>query len=82
MENRYNTLIINRKTYYSEEDYFQAIGNAINMLQKNDYTIVIPRRECDFTMLEYNYGDPQMGTAMPIWLTPEEEESVEYREGF
>lgn len=80
MENRYNTLVIDRKSYFSEEDYFQAIGNAIDMLQKNDYTIVIPRKECNFTMLEYNYADPQMGTAMPVWLTPEEEETVKYED--
>ena len=48
------------------------------MLQQNDYTIEIPRRECDLTIIHYNYADPQMGTPLPIWLTPEEEETVQY----
>lgn len=76
MENRYNTVVIHREKYRTEDEYFQAIGAMIDMLQKNDYTVVIPRRECNFTMLDFNYADPQMGSPLPVWLTPEEEEQI------
>lgn len=75
---KYNSLVIGRNNYRTEDEYLLAIGSAIDMLQKNDYTIEIPRRECNLTIIHYNSGDPQMGTPLPIWLTPEEEESVQY----
>lgn len=77
-EKRYNTLTLSANHYRTREEYYTAIGRAIDMLQQNDYTIEIPRRECDLTIIHYNYADPQMGTPLPIWLTPEEEETVQY----
>lgn len=79
-ERRYNTLVIARDNYRTEDAYLLAIGKAIDMLQQNDYTIEIPRKECNITIIHYNSGDPQMGTPMPVWLTPEEEESVNYED--
>lgn len=78
MENRYNTLCIARHNFTTEDEYLLTIGKAIDMLQQNDYTIEIPRRECAITIIHYNYADPQMGTPMPYWLNPEEEETVDY----
>ena len=37
MENRYNTLIISREYYRTDDEFNLAIGEAISMLQKNDY---------------------------------------------
>lgn len=79
-EKRYNTLTLSANHYQTREDYYTAIGRAITILQENDYTIEIPRRECDLTIIHYNYGDPQMGTPLPVWLTPEEEETVVYED--
>ena len=79
-EKRYNTLVLSADNYRTREEYYTAIGRTITILQENDYTIEIPRRECDITIIHYNSGDPQMGTPLPIWLTPEEEETVIYED--
>lgn len=79
-ERRYNTLVLSADHYRTKEEYYTAIGRIISILQENDYVIEIPRRECDITIINYNCGDPQMGTALPVWLTPEEEETIIYED--
>lgn len=79
-ERRYNALVLSADHYRTREEYYTAIGRTISILQENDYVIEIPRRECDITIIHYNCGDPQMGTALPVWLTPEEEETVVYED--
>lgn len=81
MNKRYESICITRKAYRTDADYKAAIGELITLLQQNDYTIVITRREFDAVLIQYNYADPQMGTPLPVWLTPEEEETVQYEEG-
>lgn len=73
MENKYNTLVISRESYRTDGEFKIAIGEAILMLQKNDYIIEIPRREGDMVIIHYNYANPEFGTPMPVWLTSEEE---------
>ena len=78
MENRYNTLIISREYYRTDDEFNLAIGEAISMLQKNDYLMEIPRREGNMVIIHYNYPAPEFGTPIPIWLTSEEEEKALY----
>lgn len=78
MENRYNTLVISREYYRTDDEFNLAIGEAISMLQKNDYVIEIPRREGNMVIIHYNYAAPEFGTPIPIWLTSEEEEKALY----
>lgn len=79
-ERRYNALVLSADYYRTKEEYYTAIGRTISILQENDYVIEIPRRECDITIIHYNCGDPQMGTPLPVWLTPEEEETIIYED--
>ena len=76
MENKYNTLVIDRDSYRTDDEFKNAIGETILMLQKNDYLMEIPRREGNMVIIHYNYAAPEFGTPIPIWLTSEEEEKI------
>ena len=82
-EGKFNTLTLEKSNYednysVSEDDFKKAIGEVLLLLMKNNY-IAIVRQECnDFVIIEYQYANPEYGTALPYWLSWSEAETVVY----
>lgn len=73
-----NSIVICRDKYDSQEEFENAIKDAVMVLLDNDYimTVRYDEKGLGIVAIEYNYGDQTFGDAYPYWLTPEEWESV------
>lgn len=73
-----NSIVICRDKYDSQEEFENAIKDAVMVLLDNDYimTVRYDEKGLGIVAIEYNYGDQTFGNAYPYWLTPEEWESV------
>lgn len=73
-----NSIVICRNKYDSQEEFENAIKDAVMVLLDNDYimTVRYDEKGLGIVAIEYNYGDQTFGDAYPYWLTPEEWESV------
>lgn len=76
--NKVNSIVICRDKYYSQEEFENAIRDAIMVLLNNDciMTIRYDEKGIGIVAIDYNYGEQEFGDAYPYWLTPEEYESV------
>lgn len=76
-----NQLVVCNDDYKNKEEFENAIKDAILVLLNNNYimTIKYDDKELGIVVIEYDYADVGIGTPYPIWLYPEEEESVVYR---
>ena len=73
-----NSIVICRDKFKTEEDWKNAIKDAVMVLLENDYIMTIRYDEKGFGIvsIDYNYADQSFGDAYPYWLMPEEWESV------
>ena len=73
-----NELVICRDTYESQEEFENAIRDAIMVLLNNNYimTVKYDEKGLGIVAIEYNYAKQEYGDAYPYWLSPEEWESV------
>lgn len=73
-----NELVICRHKYNSQEEFENAIRDAIMLLLNAEYVMTVRYDEkgLGIVAIEYNYGDQSFGDAYPYWLMPEEWESV------
>ena len=73
-----NELVICRNKYNSEEEFNNAIRDAIVLLLNAEYimTVRYDEKGCGIVAIEYNYDDQSFGDAYPYWLTPNEWESI------
>lgn len=76
--NSVNQIVICRNKFNSQEEFENAIKNAVMVLLDNDYimTVKYDEKGLGIVVIEYNYGDQSFGDAYPYWLMPEEWESV------
>lgn len=82
MKNKVNELVLCRDRYNSQEEFEEAIKNAIMLLLDADYIAVVryDEKSLGIVVIEYNYAEQEYGDRYPCWLYPEEEESVVYKE--
>lgn len=63
---------------YDDNEYimWQDIAEFIRIMLKNKYVFVVKQEDFGIVSLEYEYADREFGGDYPVWLSPEEEESV------
>ena len=78
--NKVNTIVICRDKYDSQEEFENAIRDAVMVLLNNDYimTIRYDEKGLGIVAIDYNYGDEEFGDYYPHWLLPEEYESISW----
>ena len=78
--NKVNSITICRDKYNSQEEFENAIKNAVLVLLNNDYimTVRYDEKGLGIVAIDYNYEDESFGDAYPYWLMPEEYESVSW----
>lgn len=76
--NHVNNIVICRDTYKSQEEFENAIKDAIMILLNNDYimTVRYDEKGLGIVSIDYNHDDQSLGSAYPYWLEPEEYEGV------
>lgn len=77
-----NHIVICKDKYKSQEEFENAIKDAIMVLLNNDYimTVRYDEKGLGIVAIDYNYAEQEFGDAYPYWLLPEEWESVEWKE--
>ena len=76
--NKVNQLVICRDKYNSQEEFENAIRDAVMLLLNAEYimTVRYDEKGLGIVVIDYNYGEQEFGDAYPYWLMPEEWESV------
>lgn len=76
--NKVNEIIICRETYSSEEDFRNAIKDAVMVLLENDYIMTVSYDDKGLGMvkIDYEVSEQEFGAPYPYWLTPDEAEFV------
>ena len=82
-----NTLTLKKSDYesgydrqFDEVKWRKVIGETIDGLINAGYVCVVCKEDCDICVIDFNYDDRDYGDYYPVWLLPEEEESVVYEE--
>ena len=82
--NKVNCLTVCRDSYNTQEEFENAVKKAIMVLLDNDYIMTVRYdandKELGVVAIEFNYADEAYGCPYPYWLSPDEEESVIYKE--
>ena len=82
MLKRTNQLVICKDEYSTQEEFENAIKNAIMLLLNNNYIATIRYDANDkglgIVVLEFDYADSSYGSYYPHWLLPEEVEQIEF----
>lgn len=76
--NKVNQLAICRDKYESQEEFENAIRDAIMLLLNAEYVMTVRYDEkgLGIVVINFNYSEQEFGDAYPYWLMPEEWESV------
>jgi hypothetical protein len=80
--NNTNHITICKDKFKTQEEFQNAIRDAIMVLLNNDYIMTVRYDEpgLGIVCIEYNYANQEYGTDYPYWLSPEEWESVDFEE--
>lgn len=81
--NDINTIVVCRDDYESKEDFENAIKDVVMVLLNNNYIMTVRYDEKDFGVvaIDFNHDNQEYGCDYPYWMSPEEAESVEWKEG-
>lgn len=76
--NRVNNLVLCKEYYKTEEDFKNAVKDAIFLLLEAEYimTVKYDEKGLGIITIEYEYNKPEFGCPMPHWLSPDEFNSV------
>ena len=76
-----NQLTVCREDYESKEEFANAIRDAVMVLLNNNYIMVVNYDEkgLGIVSITFEYDNREYGCRYPIWLLPEEEESVVWK---
>ena len=81
IEPEVNMLTVCRDNFQTEEDFRNAVKDALFVLLENDYitTVRYDARDKALGVIAFDYGhaDRTFGTKYPNWLSPDEEEYLE-----
>ncbi len=77
-----NQLVICRDKYKTQDEFENAIKNAIMLLLDAEYIMTVNYDEKGFgiVLIEYEHDDRSYGCKYPYWLYPKEYESVVWEE--
>lgn len=78
--NKVNSIVICRDKFDSQEEFKNAIKDAISVLLENDYimTVRYDDRGLGIVVIDYEADNLEFGGAYPYWLMPEEWECLHY----
>lgn len=73
-----NQIVICKDQYKSQEEFENAIRDAVMVLLNNNYimTVRYDEKGLGIVAIEYNYAEQEFGDRYPYWMLPEEHESV------
>lgn len=76
--NKVNEIVICKDEYKSQEEFENAIRDAIMVLLNNNYimTVRYDEKGLGIVAIEFNHDDQSFGEPYPYWLLPKEWESV------
>lgn len=76
--NNVNSMVICKDDYKNEEEFKNAIRDAIMVILNNGYIAVIryDERGLGIVTIEYQHDNKEFGCSYPYFLTPDEYESV------
>lgn len=76
--NKVNELVICKDNFRSQEDFENAIKKAVTCLLDNNYVMTVRYDEkgLGIVCIDYNHVDRALGEDYPIWVSPEEAESI------
>lgn len=78
-----NRLTICKEDYKNQEDFKNAIKDAIMVLLNNYYIMTVrydDSKEMGIVVIDYEHDNLEYGCRYPYWLFPEGEETVVYQE--
>ena len=78
--NKVNEIIICRHKHETQEEFENAIKNAIMLLINEEYICTVNCEEMGVVIIEYNYSEQEYGDSYPYWLYPEEFESIVWKD--
>lgn len=81
--NKVNQIVVCKDDYKCNEEFENAIRDAVMVLLNNNYimTVKYDEKGLGIVSIEFNYAEQEYCDAYPYWLLPEEIEIVEsYRE--
>lgn len=80
--NKVNSIVICRDKYKSQEEFRNAIRDAVMLLLDAEYVMTVRYDEkgLGIVVIDYNYGEQEFGDAYPYWLMPEEYESITWND--
>ena len=76
--NKVNEIVICKDTYNSQDEFENAIRDAVMVLLNNEYILTVRYDEpgIGVVCIEYSHADRNRGDIYPYWLTVEQAESV------
>ena len=77
---RVNSIVICKSNFKSQEEFENAIRDAVMVLLNNDYimTVRYDEKGLGIVVIDYNYDDKGLADTYPYWLTVEEYESIPF----
>ena len=77
--NRVNEIVICKDTYRSEEEFKNAIKDAVMVLLNNNYIMTVRYDEpgIGIVCISYDNADQSYGGSYPYWLTVQQAEIIE-----
>lgn len=74
--NKVNSIVVCRDTYDSDEEFQNAIKDAIIVLLNNNYIMTVRYDEHGIVAIDYETEHREYGAPYPYWLTEDEYYSV------
>ena len=71
-----NSLVLCRDYYNSDDEFKDALIDAVMLLLNAEYIVVVNYEEKGFGIIRIDYesSDKSLGGKYPFWLSPDEEE--------
>lgn len=71
-------LVVAKQDDESDSEYFERIGEIINMLLENEYACIVKREETDITIIQYEHDESldEWGCSVPMWVSDEERDLI------
>ena len=71
-----NSVCFDSLNYKDEYDMWYSINDLVRVLIKNRYIVMIEDVECGMIEVTFENDDKSLGGPYPLWLTPEEIDSL------